>query len=71
MSCLAGIGAILIWLIILCAVVAIARILLAYASVPPVIVQIANVLLWAVIAIACIYIVFELLGCAVALPRLR
>ena len=71
MSCLAGIGAILIWLIILCAIVAIARIALAYASVPPIFVQIANVILWAVVAIVCVYIVFELLSCTLALPRLR
>lgn len=65
MSCLAGILPILIWLIVVIAVVAIVRIIVGYLAAPPIAVQIANVVMWAVAAIACLYVVFQLLSCAV------
>ncbi len=71
MGCLANILGILIWIIIVIGVVAIARILLNYVSVPPVIIQIANVVLWVVVAIAVIYVLGDLLFCALPAGHFR
>jgi len=72
MGCFAGIESLLVGLVIIIAVVAIVRILLAFLPAPfggTVIVQVVNVILWAIVAIAVIYIVFTLLGCVLPLRR--
>jgi hypothetical protein len=62
----------LIWLVVVCAVVAIIRLLLPLAMAPfPVVLQILNVIMYAVVAIAVIVLLFELLSCLVGFPRLR
>ena len=71
MSCLAGLLSILVWVIVVVAVVAIVRIVLNYVAVPPIVVQIATILLWAVVAIACLYMIFDLFSCLLPMPRLR
>jgi nitric oxide reductase large subunit len=61
----------LIWLVIVCAIVAIIRLVLPLALTPiPIVAQILNIVMWAVIAIAVIYIVFDLLSCLIGFPRL-
>lgn len=61
----------LIWLVVVCAIVAIIKLLLPYALSPiPLLVQVLNIVMWAVIAIFVIYLVFDLLGCLVGFPRL-
>lgn len=61
----------LVWLVIVCAIVAIIRLLLPLVVSPfPVVMGILNIIMWAVIAIAVIYLVFDLLACLVGFPRL-
>jgi hypothetical protein len=61
----------LIWLVVVCAVVAVIRILVPMVAPPfPVVIQILNVVMWAVITIAVIILVFDLLSCLVGFPRL-
>lgn len=55
-----------IWLIVVCAVVAIIRLLVPYLTGLigiPLVGQIINIVLWAVVAIMCVYIIFALLSC--------
>lgn len=64
----------LIWLVVVCAVVALIRIFIGnlIPGVPPVVVAVLNVILWAVVAIAVIVIVFDLLACLlVGVPRIH
>lgn len=66
----------LIWLIIIGAVVALVRLIVPLAVGPlgpagATIVQALNVVVWAIVAIAVVVIVFELLSCLVGVPRLR
>jgi hypothetical protein len=66
----------LIWLVVIIAVVAFVRLvvpLVAGSLVPygGVIVQVLNIIIWAIVAIAVIVIVFDLLSCLVGIPRLR
>jgi hypothetical protein len=67
---LGAIEQLIIWLIVICAVVAIVRLLLVPYVLAPlgppgtIIVQVLNILLWVVIAIAVVYLVFDLLSCA-------
>lgn len=72
---LAWVMQLLIWLVVLSAVVAIIQVLLRFVVAPfgPAVVQILNIIMWAVIAIYCLYIVFELLSCLIGggLPRLH
>lgn len=70
--CFAGIESLLIWIVLIVAIVAIVRVVLNYApGIPILAIQIANILLWAAVAIACIYIVFELFTCLLPLPRMH
>ena len=72
MGCFAGIESLLVGLVIVIAVVAIVRILLAYFPAPfggSVLIQIINVVMWALVVCAVIYIVFTLLGCVLPLRR--
>jgi hypothetical protein len=77
---LGSIEYLLIWLVILCAVVAIVRLLLIPLVFAPmgqpgvIIIQVVNIIVWVIIAIAVIYLVFDLLQCAIGggfgrLPR--
>jgi hypothetical protein len=68
MSCfsLAWIEQLLVWLIIVCAVVAILRLIIPWVAGflgVPVITQVLEIVLWAFIAILAVWIVFALLGC--------
>jgi len=69
----------IVWLIIVFAVVALIRLLVPYLAGLigiPLVAQIINIVLWAVVAIMCVYIIFALLSCLlgagglVHLPRL-
>jgi hypothetical protein len=61
----------LIWLVVVCAIVAIVRLLLPLAMSPfPIVIQILNIVMYAVIAIAVIVLLFDLLACLVGFPRL-
>ena len=66
----------LIWLIVIAAVFALVR-LLVPALVGPLgplgstIVQALNIVIWAIVAIAVVILIFDLLACAVGLPRLH
>jgi hypothetical protein len=67
----------LIWLVIIVAIVALVRLVLVPIAAPVapwggVLVQALNILLWAVIAIAVIVVVFDLISCLLlGLPRIR
>jgi hypothetical protein len=55
-----------IWLIMVISVVAIIRLLVPYLTGligVPIVAQIINIVLWAVVAIMCVYIIFALIGC--------
>lgn len=55
-----------IWLIVVIAVVSVIRLLVPYLTGligVPLIGQIINIVLWAVVAIMCVYIIFALLAC--------
>jgi hypothetical protein len=60
-------GQLLVWLIVVCAVVAVIRLLVPLAAswLPggAVVVQIINIVLWAVVAIAVVWLVIDLLSC--------
>jgi uncharacterized membrane protein YccC len=69
---LAWIEQLLIWLVVIAAVFALIR-LVVPAFLPPfgtTIVQVLNIVLWAIVAIAVIILIFDLLSCAVGVPRL-
>lgn len=69
----------LVWLVIICAVVAILRLLVPFVlaqigSPGGVLAQAINIVLWAVICIFVIYVVFDLVSCLIGaggFPRLR
>lgn len=66
----------LIWLIVIGAIVALVRLLLPIALGPlgplgAAISQALYIVLWAVVAIALVVLIFDLLGCFVGLPKLR
>jgi hypothetical protein len=73
-----GLGSIehlLIWIVVVLAVFAIIRVLLALAAPPAefawvvnVAIQVVRIVLWAAVAIAVIVVVFALLACIVPLP---
>lgn len=55
-----------IWLIVLFALVAIIRLLVPFLTELigfPIVGQIINIVLWAVVAIMCVYIIFALISC--------
>lgn len=60
----------IIWLIVICAVVAIVRLLLVPFVLAPLgqsgalIIQVLNIVVWVIVAIACVWIIFDLLACA-------
>jgi hypothetical protein len=61
----------LIWLIVICAIIAVVRLLLPLAMAPfPIVIQILNIIMYAVIAIAVVILIFDLLGCLLGFPRL-
>ena len=56
----------LVWLVIVCAIIAILRLLLPWVAAQlgiPLIAQVINIVLWAVVVIFVIYFCFALLGC--------
>lgn len=58
-----------VWLIIVCAVVAIIRLLVPFLTGMigiPIVGQIINIVLWAVVAIMCCYVIFALLSCLIS-----
>lgn len=60
----------LVWLVIVCAIVAIIRLLVPWITEMvgmPIIGQVINICLWAFLAIICIYIIFGLLSCLVGM----
>lgn len=67
--------ALLIWLIVIGAVFAIIRVVVPLIVGPlgvfaSTVVQILNIVLWVVVAIAVVYLVFDLLGCVIGFPRM-
>jgi hypothetical protein len=54
-----------IYIVIIVAIWSIIKLLLPYVTqfMPPLVVQIIQIVLWAIIAIICIYIIFGLLSC--------
>lgn len=80
---LAWLWQVCIWIIVICAIVAIIRLLLpivlaqigALGSFGTLLVGVVRILLWAAVAIFCVYFVAEVIGCligggGVSLPRL-
>lgn len=67
MSCLslAFLEQLLVWLVIASAIIAVLKLLIPWISslTFPIVGQVLQIVLWAVIAIIAIYIVFALLGC--------
>jgi len=66
----------LIWLVVIAAVVAIVRLLIPHLVGPlgpaaATVMQALYIIVWAIVAIAVIVIVFDLLACAFGVPRLR
>jgi len=66
----------LIWLVVIAAVVALVKLIVPMIVGPlgvagSTVVQALNIVIWAIVAIAVIVLVFDLLACAFALPRLR
>jgi hypothetical protein len=62
---LAWIEQLCIYIVIISAIWAIIKLLLPYVTqfMPAIVVQIIQIVLWAIIAIICIYIIFGLLSC--------
>jgi hypothetical protein len=61
---------VLVWLVIVCAIVAIIRLLVPFLTSMlgvPIVGQVVNIILWAIIAIVCIYIIFALLSCLLSM----
>ena len=56
-----------IWIVIVVALVSILRVvvpwLMSWAGMPAVIMQIVNIVIWAIVAILVLYIIFALLSC--------
>ncbi len=58
----------IVWLIVVIAVVAIIRLLVPFLTGLiglPLVAEIINIVLWAVVAIMCVYIAFSLIGCLI------
>jgi hypothetical protein len=63
---LAWIEQLCIWLIVVIAIVSIIRLLVPYLMSLigiPLVAEIINIVLWAVVAIMCVYIIFALISC--------
>ena len=70
---LAWVEQLLIWLVVIAAVFALIRLIIP-AFLPPIgatVLQALNIVLWAIVAIAVIILIFDLLACAVGIPRLH
>ena len=71
MSCfsLVWLEQMLIWLVIASAIVAIIRLIIPWVTSVtfPIVGQVLEIVLWAVIAIIAIYIIFALLGCLIGM----
>jgi uncharacterized membrane protein len=62
----------LIWFVVITAVIAIIKLLIpAVIPLGGTIIQVINIVVWVVVAIAIIILVFDLLSCVVGVPRLR
>lgn len=77
MSCfsLYWLETLLVWLVVIAAVVALVRLILphvlgAFGTAGAMVSQALNIVIWAVVAIAVIVLVFDLLACFVGVPRL-
>lgn len=80
MACfsLSWVEALLIWLVIVCAVIAVLKLLIPWilsviGANLGIIPAILNIIFWAFIVICVIYLVFDLIGClgGLSFPRLR
>jgi hypothetical protein len=78
MACLSlgFIEQLLVWLIVIGAVIAIVRLLVPFALGPlgqpgSTLLAALNIIIWAIVAIAIVIIVFDLLACVIGMPRLR
>lgn len=66
----------IIWIIVIAAIVAIIRVVVPWltgvmgGSLPTPVWQILNIVLWAVVAIAVVIIVFDLIACIANVPRI-
>ena len=68
---LSWLEAFLVWLVVICAVIAILRLLVMFvvprlglgAEVVSFVVRAITIVIWAIVLIACIYFVFDLLAC--------
>lgn len=63
---LAWIEQLCVWIIVVAALVAIINLLVPYLTGLiglPIVAQIIKIVLWAVVAIMCVYIIFALIGC--------
>lgn len=72
---LMSVAQLIVWLIVVCAVVAIIKLLVGplLAGLGPwggTVLQILWIVVWAVVAIAVVYLVFDLLSCVLSFPRL-
>jgi hypothetical protein len=69
----------LIWLVVVCAVVAVLRVLVAYvlpmlglaSGLLTMIAQIINIVIWAIVLVALIIFVFDLISCLAPMRGLR
>lgn len=73
---LAWLEQLLIWLVVIAAVVALVRLLLPHIVGPlggagVIVTRALNIVIWAIVAVAVIMLIFDLLACAVGVPRLR
>jgi hypothetical protein len=76
---LGWLASLLVWLVILCAILALGRLLVAFvlprlgmeSEALVIVAQAINIVIWAVVVIAVIYFVFDLIACLVPLGRLR
>jgi hypothetical protein len=69
---LATLEAWLIWLVVICAVIAIVRLLVVPLVLTPmgepgvILIRVVNIIVWVIVAIAVIYLVFDLLSCVLS-----
>jgi hypothetical protein len=73
----------LVWLVVICMVIALLRLLVAFvvprlglsAEIVTFVVKAITIVIWAIVLIACIYFIFDIIACAlsggVGLPRIR
>lgn len=63
---LAWVEQLLVWLVVVCAIIAILRLLLPWVAAQlgiPIVAQVINIVLWAVVVIFVIYFCFALIAC--------